>query len=83
MDKICLEESKVVDNVINEQLILQSIRSPFLLQMDHYFESESTIYFFTEFMPGKDLKYQVGKHGRGLTLNEVQMIGAQLVIGLE
>mmetsp|Transcript_25443 Transcript_25443/g.22606 ORF Transcript_25443/g.22606 Transcript_25443/m.22606 type:complete len:261 (+) Transcript_25443:939-1721(+) len=51
--------------------------------MNHCFESDNTIYFFTEFMEGRDLKFQTINLKRGFTLNEVQMIGAQLVLGLE
>ena len=83
MNKDFLEETKVLEYVLNEQKILQEIENPFLLKMKHTFETESKIYFFTDFMIGKDLKYQLEKNERGLTLNEIKMIGAQLVLGLE
>lgn len=83
MDKDYLEEVKVSEFILNEHNILQDIENPFILKMKHSFESESEIIFITEFMEGKDLKYQLEKNKRGLTLNEVKMIGAQLILSLE
>lgn len=83
MNKDFLEENKVLENVINEQKILQEVNNKFLLSMSHHFESEKKLYFFTEFMPGKDLKHQMQEKGKGLSLNEVKMVGAQVLLGLE
>ncbi|CAI2387816.1 unnamed protein product [Moneuplotes crassus] len=83
MNKSFLEETKVDDNVKNEHKILRYVDNRFLLSMKHYFEDDNKIYFFTEFMAGKDLKYQMEVLDSGFTLNEVRMIGAQMILALE
>lgn len=83
MNKSFLQQTKVDDNVKNEHKILRYIDNRFLLSMKHYFEDDNKIYFFTEFMAGKDLKYQMEVLDSGFTLNEVRMIGAQMILALE
>lgn len=76
-------DQDVVKNIKIEYDIMSKINHPFLLKLKYFFESEHRLYFFTEFIPGKDLKYQLVKKGSGLTLSEVKFIGAQIILALE
>lgn len=73
----------VAKNVKMEYDIMLKINHPFLLKIKHFFESEHRLYFFTEFMPGKDLMYQLGQQSQGLRLSEIKFIGAQIILALE
>ena len=80
-DKVLFNNS--VEGLLHEVKILSQSNHPFILRLEHIFESELRFYIFLEFMPGRDLKYQMDRMSQGLTLTQVKFIGAQVLLALE
>lgn len=66
-----------------EKEILSQVDHPFILKLKNFFESDLRYYFFCDFMPGRDLKFQMDRRGKAFTLSEVRFIGAQVLLALE
>jgi len=55
MKKAEIINSKHVDHIENEKLILERVDHPFALTYDGFFQDPRYIYFATELLPGGDL----------------------------
>lgn len=81
--KDVLENSKMMDKIHFEMKIMSKVKSPFLMQLNHFFESDLRYYLFMDFMAGKDLYTQLNRLPEGFKLSQIKFIAAQIVIGLD
>lgn len=75
--------NKAEEGLLMEKQILSEASHPFILKLKHFFVSDLRYYFFLEFMPGRDLKYQLDKKRTPFTLSEVRFIAAQVLMALD
>jgi serine/threonine protein kinase len=49
---------------MSERELLAQLRNPYIVNMTHAFQDRSNLYLVMEYMPGGDLRYQIGKWER-------------------
>ena len=77
--KDVLIEKRQIENTLNEKRILSSNDNPFLLSMHYCYQSEYRLYFFMDFVKGKDLYHNMFK-AKKFNEEQVKFYVAQLVI---
>ena len=53
---------KQVDHVMSELSILRQIKHPFIVNMVYAFQDRLNLYLIMDYMPGGDLRFQIGVH---------------------
>lgn len=47
---------------MNERKLLSELKHPFLVNMVYAFQDRANLYLIMDYMPGGDLRYQIGKY---------------------
>ncbi len=82
MDKELLKETRQLDNIYNESLILQdACMCPFIIKFYHTIESESYIFIVMEYVQGGELFFYIKKY-KYFTENIVKFFIAETIIAL-
>jgi serine/threonine protein kinase len=67
---------------IMSRLVSGPSTSPFLVRLEHAFQSSRELFFVMEFMPGGDLRFHLQKRGL-MTESEGRFYAAEMVLALE
>jgi serine/threonine protein kinase len=60
MQKVKIISKRSVSSVMNEQLLLQKLKYPFLINMVYSFQNRENLYLVMEYCNRGDLRYHLG-----------------------
>jgi protein kinase A len=82
MEKLRIVSKRSVHSVINERKILESLKHPFIVNMQYAFQDRENLYLVMDLMSGGDLRYHINKHKFFLEL-QAKFFCACIISGLE
>lgn len=83
MDKALLKESRQLDNIYNESLILQdACFCPFIVKFYHTIETDSYIFIVMEYIQGGELFYYIKKYNH-FDEETVRFFAGEIIIALK
>lgn len=79
-----VKSNELKEYLYTERKILSEINSPFLLKLHYTFQSKESVYFVTDFLPGRDLSYYViKKNSNILSEDNLRIIICEVILALE
>lgn len=82
--KESIKNNELVEYLHTEKKIMHEISHPFLLKLHYSFQSKESVFFVTDFLPGRDLSYYVGKrHRKILSEDNVRYLVCEVILALE
>ena len=83
ISKVKAYKCKSVKYIFNELLILRNLKNKFISNLSYAFQSQSSLYFITEYFPGGDLRYHINRrHSKRFSETETKFIICNILIAL-
>jgi serine/threonine protein kinase len=82
MSKSKVISKRSVNSVMNERLLLCSLKHPYLVNMLHAFQDRENLYLVMDLMTGGDLRYHISRQRR-FTEEQTKFFVGCIVVGLE
>lgn len=82
MDKLRILSKRSVHSVMNERMILETLKHPFIVNMLYAFQDRDNLYLVMDLMSGGDLRYHINKH-RFFLESQAKFFAACIITGLE
>ena len=82
MQKLRIVSKRSVHSVINERLLLESLKHSFLVNMHYAFQDRENLYLVLDYKQGGDLRYHLSRHGK-FSETQARFWAACILVGLE
>lgn len=82
MKKVRIVKKNSVQSVLNEKSLLSILKHPFIVNMQYAFQDIQNLYLAMDYMPGGDLRFQLGKK-KTFSEPQTKFIVCCILMGLE